>query len=647
MTDSPPPLTRRPSLRLWRLRSWLLVGFDAGTAALALWGALLLRFEGTVDPVYLAAVPRYLVFLLAGRVVANLLFKLHRWSFRFSGLTDGVRIVSAGLLGTGLFLMGLFLAQIKVPPRSVVVLELFLSTAVMGLVRFSPRLTFLYLAEHRRWVRNGAVRTVIVGAGAAGELLLRDLQRSVEHNYRVVGFVDDDPDKWGSIVGGRPVLGAIAELPEVIRRYEVGKVLIAIPRLEAWKVREILSLCAALKVRFKILPVSFVYLRERVSDSMLADIAPEDVLDREEVDFSRTPELQVVRGRRVLVTGAAGSIGSEICLQLARCGVGSLVMVDINENGLYLLQRRLEREFPALAVTVAVADIRDRGRMDVLLDESRPQDIFHAAAHKHVPLLEACPGEAVKNNVLATWQLVAGAVARRVERFVYISTDKAVRPTSVMGATKRLGERVVQHFAANSPTAFCVVRFGNVLGSAGSVVPLFREQIAAGGPVTVTHPEVRRYFMTIGEAAGLVLKAAYGNYGQLCILDMGEQIKILDLARHMITMAGLVPEVDVPIVFTGLRPGEKLAEELLTEAEERTRRVNAKLLVAASPPPPPDFEEQLEALARTVELEDAVQVRRLLQELVPSYAPPAASEVPATVPSEGRPRGARFPKRLN
>ncbi len=647
MTDSTPPLTRRRSLRLWHLRSWLLLGLDGAAAALALWVALLLRFEGTVDAVYLAAVPKYLAFLLAGRVVANLLFKLHRWSFRFSGLTDGVRVVSAGLLGTGLFLLGLFLAEIKVPPRSVVVLELLLSTAVMGLVRFSPRLTFLYLAEHRRWTRNGAVRTVIVGAGAAGELLLRDLQRSVEHNYRVVGFVDDDPGKWGSIVGGKPVLGGIADLPEVIRRYEVGKVLIAIPRLEARKVREILSLCAALKVRFKILPVSFVYLRERLSASMLLDIAPEDLLARDEVDFSRTPELQMVRGRRVLVTGAAGSIGSEICWQLARAGAGRLVMVDINENELYLLQRRLEREVPGLPVTVAVADIRDRGRLEALLDETRPQDIFHAAAHKHVPLLEACPGEAVKNNVLATRHLVTAAVAHRVERFIYISTDKAVRPTSVMGATKRLGERVVQHFAANSPTASCVVRFGNVLGSAGSVVPLFREQIAAGGPVTVTHPEVRRYFMTIAEAVGLVLKAAYGDYGQLCILDMGEQIKILDLARHMITMAGLVPEVDVPIVFTGLRPGEKLAEELLTEAEERTRRVNAKILVATSPPPPPDFDEQLEELARAAESEDAGRVRRLLQELVPSYAPPAAPEEPAPVASERQVRGAAVRKRVN
>ncbi len=621
-----PPRRARSVWSFATLRSALLVLFDGALAASGLWLALLLRFEGRIDPEYLVGVPTYLTLLVAGRVVASALFKLHRWSFRFSGLTDAARVLSAGLLGTGLFLLGLFLLQVRVPPRSVVILELLLSTAGMGLVRFSPRLAWLYLAEHRRWTRNGAVRTLIVGAGAAGELLLRDLLHSVEHNYRVVGFVDDDRSKWGSIIAGRPVLGGIAELPEIVKRYEVGKVLIAIPRLGAGKVREILSVCADLKVRFKILPVSYVYLKERVAASMLADLAPEDLLSRDEVDFSNTPELKTVQGRRVLVTGAAGSIGSEICTQLARCGVGRLVMVDINENELYLLTRRLERLYPGLAVTATVADLRDRGRVESLLDEARPQDIFHAAAHKHVPLLEACPGEAVKNNVLATRDLALAAAARGVERFVYISTDKAVRPTSVMGATKRLGERVVQRVAQGSRTAFCSVRFGNVLGSAGSVVPLFREQIAAGGPVTVTHPEVRRYFMTLAEAVGLVLKAAYGNYGQLCILEMGEQIRILDLARHMITMAGLVPDVDVPIVFTGLRPGEKLAEELLTEEEEQGRRVSEKIVAVASAPPGGEFDDQLDELARVAASEDAAAVVEVLQRLVPSYRPTAAPE---------------------
>jgi len=619
------------SRRISPLRSWLLLALDGGVAAAGLWVALLLRFEGAIDPKYLAGVPSYLLFLVAARVAANVLFKLHRWSFRFSSLTDAARVVSAGLLGTGLFLLALFLVEVRIPPRSVVVLELLLSTAVMGLVRFSPRLAWLYLAEHRRWSRNGAVRTVIVGAGAAGELLLRDLQRSVEHNYRIVGFVDDDRGKWGNIVYGHPVLGGVADLPEIIRRYEVGKVLIAIPRLPAARIREILSICAELKVRFTILPVSYVYLKERAAAPPLADLRPEDVLSREEVDFSTTPEFRVVRGRRVLVTGAGGSIGSEICTQLARCGVGRLVMVDINENELYLLARRLERQFPTVAAVVAVADIRDKGRMEAILDEVRPQDIFHAAAHKHVPLLEACPGEAVKNNVLATRDLANAAVTRGVERFVYISTDKVVRPTSVMGASKRLGERVVQSFARSSRTRFCSVRFGNVLGSAGSVVPLFLEQIAAGGPVTVTHPEVRRYFMTLSEAVGLVLKAAYGDFGELCILDMGEQIKILDLARHLITMAGLVPDVDVPIVFTGLRPGEKLAEELLTEEEERSRRVSERILVASNPPPPADLMEQLDELERAAAAEDDEQVLTVLRRLVPSYTPlPAAAEDVAT-----------------
>jgi FlaA1/EpsC-like NDP-sugar epimerase len=609
-------------LRMSPLRHIVLLVVDVVIAAVSLWCGFLLRFDGKILPQYAAKIPEYLLLLVTVRTLSNVVLKLHRWSFRFSGLADGTRIGVAGVLGTGLFLVGAFLLQVRMPPRSVVVMELLLTICAMTVMRFSPRLGWTYRADRRRVRRNGTLRTLIVGAGVAGDMLWRDLAQSDEHSYKVIGFVDDDRSKWGAIIGGIPVLGGIEDLPRFVKQHSIGKILIAIPRLAGSRIREILALCADLKVGFKILPVSFVYLNERTSASMLQDLSPEDLLPREQVTFSDSDASSLLADRTALVTGAAGSIGSEICLQIAHGGIGRLVMVDINENDLYLLARKLEREVPCVPVNVEVADIRDRGRMVRLLEASRPSDVFHAAAHKHVPLMEIAPAEAIKNNVVATRDLALAAHEKGVERFVYISTDKAVRPTSVMGVSKRVGEMIVRSLAERSKTQFTAVRFGNVLGSAGSVVPLFREQIAVGGPVTVTHPDVRRYFMTIREAVGLVLKVAYGDYGALCVLDMGEQIKIVDLARHMITMAGLLPDDDVPITFIGLRPGEKLFEELLTEDEERAARVSEKILGVTGPPPPSNLERMLDELGLAAESEDDASVRRLLHAIVPSYVAP-------------------------
>jgi FlaA1/EpsC-like NDP-sugar epimerase len=599
----------------------VLLACDGAIAAISLWLALLLRFEGRVEPTYLAALPLFVAVLVPSRIVANVLFKLHRWSFRFSGLADGMRVGLAGLLGTGLFMSAVYFSRTLGPPRSVVVMEFLLTTAAMILIRFSPRLGWMYLADRTRAQKSSTLRTIIAGAGAAGDMLLRDLQRSDEHSYQIVGFVDDDRSKHGMIVGGKPVLGSVVDLPALVKRHEVGTVLIAIPRLPAARIREILSLCADLKLGFKILPVSWVYLQERVSASMLHDLEPEDLLPREEVRLVGSGEPVVLTNRRVLVTGAAGTIGEEICVQLLRAGVGQLVMVDLNENEMYLGCRQLQHLYPKAQIMAEVGDIRDAGRMDTLLARYRPQDVFHAAAHKHVPLMETAPGEAIKNNVLGTRNVAHAAERAGVERFVFISTDKAVRPTSVMGASKRVAEMIVRQMARTSRARFCAVRFGNVLGSSGSVVPLFRAQIAAGGPVTVTDPEVRRYFMTIGEAVGLVLQAGYGNYGELCVLDMGEQIRILDLARHMITMSGQVPDADIAIEFTGLRPGEKLFEELLTEEEERTQQVDRKIFAARCPAPPQDLDQRVRELAEAAAAEDADRVRAVLRALVHSYAP--------------------------
>lgn len=615
------------------LRKAALLGLDGGLAAVAFLLALYLRFEGSVPDPWRAQLAFSVTLLVSARVVSSALFRLHRWSFRFSGLTDGARVALAAVFGTGLFLLMVYLLELKGPPRSVVLLELLLSMAAMALLRFSPRLAWMYRADRLRARRSDGIRTLIVGAGAAGEALLRDLARSEAHAYRVLGFVDDDAGKWGVLVGGKPVLGPLAALPGLVARHAVGNVLIAIPRLAPTRLRELLSTCAHLTVQFKTVPVSFVHLTgKRGTPALLTDLAPEDLLARPPVRFSESARGALLRGRSALVTGAAGSIGSEIVEQLLAAGVARLALVDHNENGLYLLARRLERRFPGVAVAAEVADVRDAARTTAVFERHRPQDVFHAAAHKHVPLMEAAPCEAVKNNVLGTRHVADAADRFAAERFVFISTDKAVRPTSVMGATKRVGEMLVRHKARTSRTKFAAVRFGNVLDSAGSVVPLFREQIAAGGPVTVTHPDVRRYFMTVGEAVGLVLGAAYGDAGSLYILDMGEQIRIADLARYMITMSGASPD-EIPIAFTGLRPGEKLFEELLTEDEERTELVDQKIQVVDAPPPPDSLERQIDELAQLARAEKPDLVVAALAQLVPSYRP--SSGTPFAAKADG------------
>jgi FlaA1/EpsC-like NDP-sugar epimerase len=626
---------------LRRLEGWprasVLLAADAAATAFSFYVAFLVRFDGAIPPERAAQLLRCLPALLVVRTGLGLVFGLHRWSFRLSGLHEGLRIVQATVLGSTLLTAFFYFVQRAAedvsigPPRSVILIEFLLTTTLVGTVRFSMRVAEAWGINAFRPHVGDWVRTVIVGAGSAGDLLLRDLQRSDEHNYRVIGFVDDLASKRGAMIGGRQVLGSLDELPEICRRWRVEQILFAIPRLAPERMRQVLDACADLRLSYKIVPVSFAYLNDRLSAAALQDLAAEDLLRRNPVRFEPDAIRPHVEGRRILVTGAAGSIGSEICRQVAAAGPARLVLADINENGLYLLYRHLRRLHPALPVEVEVVDIRDGVRLRQLGEEHRPQRVLHAAAHKHVPLMERNPEEAIKNNVIGCRNVVRMAEAVGAERFVFISTDKAVEPASVMGASKQLAEMLVRHHDRRSSTRFTVVRFGNVLGSAGSVVPLFRQQISRGGPVTVTDRECTRFLMTIREAVGLVLLAGLGGDADLYVLDMGEPIRVLDLARLMITLTGKVPDREIPIVFTGLRPGEKLHERLMTATEAASARTFREgVLAVDGAPPPPDLEERLDALAAAAAAADRVRIRSLLSELVIAYTPSPLVEDLAT-----------------
>ncbi|MBF5043472.1 polysaccharide biosynthesis protein [Aggregicoccus sp. 17bor-14] len=629
------------------LRPPVVLLLDLALTAASLVNAAVLRFDGAVPGHWVRVLGQGLPLLLAARAAALGGLGLHRWSFHGAGLNEAGRLVLAGALGTLLFEAARAALGLPRWPSSVLALELLSTTGLLGAYRFAPRMMWLWQLDQQRARDTGKHRTLIVGAGNAGELLLHDLQHNAGCCFHVVGLVDDDRAKHGTCLHGKPVLGPLSRLPELIARHGVGQVLIAIPKLPPERLRELLGLCRRQSVSFKIMPASLAEEGQRLSASMLHDLSPEHLLPRDAVAFDARELQRLVAGRRILITGAAGSIGSELARQVASLAPASLVLLDMNENELYLLARRLEERHPQLAISAIVADIRDRGRLLRLGREHAPHYVFHAAAHKHVPLMERAPEEAVKNNVFGTLNVARMAHACGVERFVLISTDKAVHPSSVMGASKRLAEMVVRAVASRSGTAFTAVRFGNVLGSAGSVVPLFKEQIQRGGPITITHPDCTRYFMTIPEAVGLLMLAGLGGYGELCVLDMGVPVRIAELAENMVTMAGLVPGKDIPIVFTGLRPGEKLTECLLTEEEESSHLVRDRICVAHSPPPPEDFLLQLGPLHLAAQAGDASAVRRELGQLVPSYTPagllPAATAATGTAPAPAEPRALERP----
>ncbi|MFH0910636.1 MAG: nucleoside-diphosphate sugar epimerase/dehydratase [Planctomycetota bacterium] len=619
-----------------RARQILLFLADMGAISLAYFFAYWLRLD--VSKIgfaqYSGTFWNTLPWLLTIRFLCGILVRQYTWSFLLASLSEAVSLAKAALIGSILFV---FLTRwggivTLAPPRSVYALEFLMSLLVMAFLRFFPR--YAYQQYTRRATRlsvNGEVllRTLIYGAGHTGELILRDLLRTRVYPYRIIGFVDDDPAKWSTSIHGYRVLGPASNLGQLIERHRINKILVAIPNLSPAHMRELVDVCGNHHIRFKIVPgYADIVSKGGAAPLTLKDLQLEDLLERSPVVFDQTRMAEFLLGRTVLVTGAAGSIGSEICRQVIRHGVKRLVALDINENDSYFLQLDLREAAPAADLCLEIASVRDANQVADLFDRYRPAIVFHAAAHKHVPLIEACPAEALKNNVLGTLNVARAADRFRAERFVLISTDKAVRPTSVMGASKYLSEGVVRSIARASRTRFMAVRFGNVLGSNGSLVPILQRQIARGGPVTITHPKVTRFFMTIPEAVGLVLIAALQNEGELSVLDMGEPLSVDRLARQMISLAGLIPDEDIPIVYTGLRPGEKMYEELFMPNERRRPSSHPRIFLSSGPEETLDIEEMLSAMEEALAKNSPEAVRSFLSRFVADYQP--NGEVPSS-----------------
>ncbi len=599
-----------------------LVAYDIIAVVAASLLALFIRFEGNY-----AAIPRkyvvkslqYIPVIIIVTVIVFYCFRLYSSLWTYAGAPELINITFASALSALAQMSVMVLFDVRMP-RSYYILY---GVALWMLV-FLSRFSYRGIRTLIKRQESGAAtsRVLIVGAGAAGNLLVKEIRNSDHVSKRVMCIVDDDKSKEGSYLHGVKVMGNRQNIPDLVKQYRIDEIIIAMPSAPAKEIKEILDVCKETGCDLKRLPGVYQLVNGEVGISKLKEVDVNDLLGREPVKVDLSAIMDYVAGKVVLVTGGGGSIGSEICRQVAGHNPKMLVLVDIYENTTYDIQNELKNRFPELNLVVLIASVRNTKRMDMIFETYRPDIVYHAAAHKHVPLMEDSPNEAVKNNVLGTWKVVQAADKWKVKRFVMISTDKAVNPTNIMGATKRICEMIIQTYNTRSRTEFVAVRFGNVLGSNGSVIPLFKRQIEQGGPVTVTHPDIIRYFMTIPEAVSLVLQAgAYAKGGEIFVLDMGEPVKIADLARNLILLSGHKPGEDIQIVYTGLRPGEKLYEEMLMH-EEGLQDTENKLIHIGKPIKMDEehFMMQLENLKNYV-VQEPTDIRKWVKEIVPTYHP--------------------------
>lgn len=559
--------------------------------------------------------------LSALQVICFYLMGNYKGIWRFSSTPDLLRVIKGVSLAVPVSFLGLFLLnQIENVPRSIFVIQWFLLLVGLGGGRFAYRLyrdNYMNVSAH---AERRKIKTLVVGAGYAGHQLLRDIKNDVFSEVLVVGLIDDDFNKRGKIIHGVKVLGNIADLSQLAKKTEAAQVIIAIPSMTREQMSRVIAACDKTNLIVRTIPKLGDLISGKIQITKLRQVTPSDLLGRDQVELNLQYMSHMITDKTVIVTGAGGSIGSELCLQIAKFKPTKLICYDMSELNMYELGFKLEQFKNFSILEYIIGDVRDVSKIENVFNTHRPDVVFHAAAYKHVPLMELNPIEAIKVNVNGTQTIAMLADKYKLEKFVLVSTDKAVNPTNVMGTTKRIAEMVCQAIQKNSKTKYVVVRFGNVLGSSGSVIPRFQKQIEAGGPVTVTHPDILRYFMSIPEAAQLVIQAgAIGNGGEIFVLDMGQPIKIDDLAKQMITLAGLKLDEDIEIKYTGLRPGEKLYEELLADGETTMPTMHERVRVAKVRDVSPDLFTQIAILA---ENEMGSCIRTKLKMIVPEYLIP-------------------------
>lgn len=603
-------------------RTIFFVVADIASIAISVWLSFILRFDGSIPSQYVPFIYRMMGLAIIFIIPVFYFQKLYSFSWSYVSANELISLFKATTISFIFLSVTIFISHYFPHftnfPRSVIFISYVLVFLFCGAIRFSKRI-YLRTSSQNRMTENN--RTLIVGAGDAGEQILRSIISSSKSPYYPVGFVDDNPIKKGVVIHGLKVLGKISDILDIAKNNHIKQLVIALPSANSKKIKEAVELGKKAGIwKIKITPPLSEIIKGQVSFKSLKDVEVEDLLGREQVSLDTRQIETFIKNKSVLVTGAAGSIGSELSRQLAKFRPSHLILLDQDETGIFNISKELERNFSDLKIQRLVADVTDKEKIENIFKEFKPEIIFHAAAYKHVPLMEENADEAVKNNIFGTKNLAETAVEFFAEKFIFISTDKAVNPTSVMGATKRMGEIICQSFNKNK-TKFISVRFGNVLNSRGSVIPTFREQIKRGGPVEVTHPEMKRYFMLTSEACLLVLQSGVmGHGGEVFVLDMGEPVKILDLAKEMIRLSGLVLDKDIAIVFTGIRSGEKLFEEMLTAEEGTIATQNRKIFVAKlSETNSQTLKSGLDELALAVDKADQEKIINILKEIVPHY----------------------------